>query len=80
MSSNLPPGCSSADGGIDHALESCLDSLCEAIQTPSEATYLEMMLPMVRRLIETEYKFGLEEGKLIEWEASQRRQREMLRP
>lgn len=40
MASNLPPGCSSPDGGIDHALETKLEELCELILTGEQAQKL----------------------------------------
>lgn len=40
MASNLPPGCSSADGGIDHVLETQLETLCDMITTVEMADEL----------------------------------------
>jgi uncharacterized protein YerC len=46
--SNLPPGCTSADGGIDHAFEQALDDLCNAIETAEEARLLLAVLRDMR--------------------------------
>lgn len=48
---NLPPGCSSADGGIDHALEASLEDLCDDVTDSSEADALRKLLPAVREIL-----------------------------
>jgi hypothetical protein len=64
MSSNLPPGCNSADGGIDHAMEAALDDLCMAIETVEQAQALQALLPAVKIMLYTTYSIGHEEGKM----------------
>lgn len=46
--SNLPPGCTSDDGGIDHALETACEDLCMEIETPEEAQFLRAALRSLR--------------------------------
>ena len=61
-SSNLPPGCSSPDGGIDHAYDGALDLLCDLAQTPEDLALLrrlgEVVLPWVRQA----YADGVRDG------------------
>lgn len=65
MSSNLPPGCSSADGGIDHAFEAAIESLIDAIETPEEAYALRVVLPGLRTAIDSAYRDGRQEGEMV---------------
>jgi len=64
MGSNLPPGCNSADGGIDHAMEAALEDLCMEIETVEQAQALQALLPAVKIMLYTTYSIGHEEGKL----------------
>lgn len=64
MSSNLPPGCSSPDGGIDHAMESALDDLCNDIQCPEEAYALRAVLPAIRDHMQNSFDAGVQQGRL----------------
>ena len=61
--SNLPPGCSSADGGIDHELESAIDALAQAIEVPEDARILLEILPVIKKMREDGYIEGLRDGK-----------------
>lgn len=51
MPSNLPPGCTSADGGIDHAMEAALDDLCQAVETVEGARALQALAPIIEKHI-----------------------------
>lgn len=64
MSSNLPPGCSSPDGGIDHAMEKALDDLCNDIERPEEAYALRAVLPAIRDHMKNSYDAGAMEGRI----------------
>lgn len=46
MASNLPPGCSSSDGGIDQGFEEALETLCDNI--PNEEVARKPAVRMVR--------------------------------
>ena len=50
MSSNLPPGCTSADGGIDHEFEAISEKLCNEANL-DELRILLMLLPTVREIV-----------------------------
>ena len=50
--SNLPPGCTSDDGGINHAMESALETLCDNIDTVECAKALAIMAPIIQSLID----------------------------
>lgn len=52
MSSNLPPGCNSDDGGIDHALEEALERLCDKVKSVQMAMALEDLIPAVEKINE----------------------------
>lgn len=60
MTSNLPPGCSSPDGGIDHAME----AFCKSVETPEAVAFLTALAPLVEQLLDDAYKAGLAEGKV----------------
>ncbi len=67
MASNLPPGCNSPDGGIDHAFESAIEDLCDQIDTPELARNLALFIPAV----ETIFKAGMDVGEMCAKMAAQ---------
>jgi len=61
-SSNLPPGCSSPDGGIDHAFEQAAEKLLDGLS----ADDIEALFPFSRLLrgaLQSEFAEGLREGR-----------------
>ena len=66
MSDRLPPGCNSADGGIDHGLEKALDDLCDDIETAEQAVALRALLPALKWELSAAYEAGLREGSLVQ--------------
>lgn len=62
--SNLPPGCNSDDGGIDHAWEAALDNLVQTGVTTEELIALKNILPGLREVMKQERADGFQEGKL----------------
>ena len=62
--SNLPPGCTSPDGGIDHIYEQALERLVDAIETSEECEALLALLPGVRQVLATSYSAGAGDGRL----------------
>lgn len=64
MSSNLPPGCTSPDGGIDPQMEAALETLCDAVETVSGAELLTHLAPLVERGLAAEYGLGFGEGQM----------------
>jgi hypothetical protein len=46
--SNLPPGCTSDDGGIDYALELALETLCDKVQDAETAVWLNKQLDAMK--------------------------------
>ncbi len=65
MSSNLPPGCSSPDGGIDHAYEGALENLCEQMQHAGEVVLMERIAKAVLPWVRQSYEEGLQDGQHI---------------
>lgn len=61
--SNLPPGCSSPDGGIDHAWESALDDLTVDVTT-EELVALRKILPSLRLVMRDQYHAGRRDAEL----------------
>jgi len=60
MASNLPPGCGSYDGGIDHELESAIEALVDRIETARTAQMLINFLDAV----EATYSAGYADGQM----------------
>lgn len=66
MASNLPPGCTSADGGIDHefeaAIEKAVDALSSSDLTPTEIVVaVNMGIAAIRQagpIVEESAKFA----------------------
>jgi hypothetical protein len=56
--SNLPPGCSSADGGIDHEYEQAVERLCDVADTPE----LLGVLTLLATVLEAQFKSAYEDG------------------
>ena len=63
MASNLPPGCSSDDGGIDHAFEMALEDVCEKIPNPAFAASLSLAMEGLWKLYEAGFGDGYEQGR-----------------
>ena len=64
MTDNLPPGCSSPDGGIDHAFESAMERLSIAVNSADELRHLSLLLIPMRAICDEVFKAGFEEGEL----------------
>jgi len=64
MSDNLPPGCSSPDGGIDHAFESALESFAQAVDSAEEIRHMSLLLITFRAICDEVFRAGFEEGEL----------------
>lgn len=76
---NLPPGCSSPDGGLDHEMEAATEDLLNAIETPECAKILTLMAPVVEHALAVGYAAGMEEGKLDRLQLEQRLGRALTR-
>lgn len=63
MSSNLPPGCSSADGGIDHDWEAAADTLLDIAGDTEVLLALIHIVPGVKAVLSAAYKEGYQAGK-----------------
>lgn len=55
---NLPPGCNSADGGIDHAYESALETLTDAVPNPIILKLLTDLAPFIETIYDSGYQDG----------------------
>lgn len=66
MASNLPPGCSSPDGGIDHAYESALEALCDAVSDAHKMKMLTMLVPLVDEIYRQGYEDGKSEERMVQ--------------
>lgn len=62
MSSNLPPGCSSPDGGIDHDYEQAIEAFCEIALDASEVRAMNAIAPAIVEAVRDAYKAGFQEG------------------
>ena len=60
--SNLPPGCSSADGGIDHDYESALESFCDIAQSAEDIRIINAIAPAILTAVHDAYKEGFNDG------------------
>lgn len=60
--SNLPPGCSSPDGGIDHEYEQALDAFTEIAMTPEQVKIINACAPAILIAIEDAYAKGFTAG------------------
>lgn len=60
--SNLPPGCSSPDGGIDHEFEEALEAFCGIADTPEKMKIACTVMPVVFDMIEDAYTTGFKHG------------------
>ena len=58
MTSNLPPGCTSDDGGVDHALEAALERLCDKIPSYEVAKILQAIAPAAKDLVDQANREG----------------------
>lgn len=54
--SNLPPGCNSADGGIDQAFETALEGLCEQIDSVELIEDVLALLPALKARRQAHYQ------------------------
>ena len=64
MSSNLPPGCSSDDGGIDHQLELAHEILCDMVNSVELAKALTRLIPNIQAIINDSFADGVADEKL----------------
>lgn len=68
--SNLPPGCNSADGGIDHELEAAHEKLCDEVDHPLLAEDLISMIPAIQAIQSRSWaegkRAGIEERMLLD--------------
>ena len=60
--SNLPPGCSSPDGGIDHEYEQALDAFCEIAQTAEQVKIMCACAPAILAAVNDAHVEGFKEG------------------
>ena len=63
MTTNLPPGCSSTDGGIDHTLETALETLCEKIDSVEVANLLGEVAITLNKHLRSIYLIGVRDGR-----------------
>ena len=61
--SNLPPGCSSPDGGIDHEFDEALEAFCGIADTPEKMKIACTVMPVVFDMIEDAYTTGHKHGR-----------------
>lgn len=64
--SNLPPGCSSPDGGIDHLYEGALDHLTEAMETADDVNLMRRLADTVLPWVRQTYSDGVRDGRAME--------------
>ena len=62
-SSNLPPGCSSPDGGIDHEYESALEAFAELAETPERLKVAAAVMPAVWDALADAFAEGRADGR-----------------
>ena len=74
--SNLPPGCNSADGGIDHAMEAALEQLCDTVATAEVANAVRVFVPLIEKLQDDSFKEGWKEGQQAGMEEASAKQQE----
>ncbi len=72
MSSNLPPGCTSPDGGIDHAFEAASESLLDLCETADDVMALVAVAPAVLALRRDAFREGVEDQILSNQERADR--------
>ena len=51
MDNNLPPGCSSGDGGIDHDYEAAIETLCDRVRDANVLRELIKLIPMTEQAV-----------------------------
>lgn len=61
--SNLPPGCSSPDGGIDHEYEAAVEALVDAAPRADILHVLKEIAPIIQRVLDYEYGRGYNDGR-----------------
>jgi len=59
--SNLPPGCSSPDGGIDHEYEAAIEAFCEIAQTAEDVKLINAIAPAILEHVRDAYRQGMED-------------------
>lgn len=60
--SNLPPGCSSPDGGIDHAYEEAIEAFTEIAVTADDVKIINACAPAILEACRDAYREGLQDG------------------
>ncbi len=60
---DLPPGCSSPDGGIDHEYEAALEAFMEIATYSDEVRIANAVLPAILDAVRDARKSGYDEGK-----------------
>jgi hypothetical protein len=60
--SNLPPGCSSPDGGIDHAYEEAIEAFTEIAVTAEDVKIINACAGAILDAVRDSYKSGLEDA------------------
>lgn len=63
--SNLPPGCNSADGGIDHAYETALEKLTDTVPNVRILTILTELAPHIENIYDDAFKEGYDDAKMF---------------
>jgi len=64
MASNLPPGCSSPDGGIDHEYESALEAFMEIAQTADELKIACAVMPAILDAVRDSFVAGVNDTRM----------------
>lgn len=62
QASNLPPGCSSPDGGIDHEYEQALDAFCDIAETAEQIKIINAIAPAILFAVQAGFTEGFKEG------------------
>lgn len=63
MTSNLPPGCSSPDGGIDHAAEAATEELLQTVENTPTLQLLTALAPVLEKWLDSAYNAGYRDGR-----------------
>jgi hypothetical protein len=64
MTSNLPPGCSSPDGGIDHAAEAATEELLQTVENVPTLQLLTALAPILEKWLDNAYAAGFADGRM----------------
>jgi len=63
MTSNLPPGCSSPDGGIDHAAEAATEELLQTVENVPTLQLLTALAPILEKWLDSAYAAGFADSR-----------------